>query len=176
MKKAFSLIELLIVIVIIGVVYSLSINKFNKLSEVDATKITLSNLKEYMQNIPHKNSVRFLCLDDCSACSIYVDDKIDKKLEGSLNGFLDSSVNVFKYDFDNGMQEKKEDAFFNKDNVEKNVCFSYFIDKYGVGDQIYVEFKNKVYDFTNYFNKTTVYDSLEDATQVKENLNQDIVR
>ncbi len=58
MKKAFSLIELLIVIVIIGVVYTLAIGQFQKIGE-ESSNITLENLKEKLQSFKQKKVLSF---------------------------------------------------------------------------------------------------------------------
>ncbi|WP_324170597.1 prepilin-type N-terminal cleavage/methylation domain-containing protein [Sulfurimonas sp.] len=162
MKKAFSLIELLIVIVIIGVVYTISVGNFKKMKD-ESQKLSLQNLKEYLQKIPHEKNIEFLCLDECSECEVFVDGKKFREVES----FLDKSVIVYRYDFSYGMTqlEKKDD-----------ICFSYIINKQGVGEQVFVEFKTKVYDFSSYLSQIYIYDSLHEATEVKENLIQEVIR
>ena len=166
-RYAFSLIELLIVIVIIGVVYTLAIKSFARVA--DTTKqVTLVTLKGYLQSIPHEHSVKFLCLDDCSSCDILVDSKVDETLKGSFDNFLDSSVKVYRYDSYQGMQPIINEVYFNSEDVEEDVCFSYSVDKKGVGEQVFVEYNKKVYDFTTYFEQTPVYNSLSDVVNTKE--------
>ncbi len=169
MRRAFSLIELLIVVVIIGVVYSLSISGFAKISD-EEFKLNLGNLKEYLQNIEHKKSVKILCLDECSSCQVYVDGQKYEEASGKLDDFLDESVRVYTYDFSYGTQLKQKDIYFNEEDVEEEVCFSYEVDKKGVGEQVYVEFKEKVYDFSTYFVRTPKYASLDEALDAKEEL------
>ena len=60
-----------------------------------------------------------------------------------------------------------------KDN---DTCFSYTLNKDGVGEQIFVEFKDKVYDFSSYLGKTPVYDSVADALEAKESLIREVLR
>lgn len=166
-RYAFSLIELLIVIVIIGVVYTLAIKSFARVA--DTTKqVTLVTLKGYLQSIPHEHSVKFLCLDDCSSCDILVDSKVDETLKGSFDNFLDSSVKVYRYDSYQGMQPIINEVYFNSEDVEEDVCFSYSVDKKGVGEQVFVEYNKKVYDFTTYFEQIPVYNSLSDVVDAKE--------
>jgi len=50
-KRAFSLIKLLIVIVIIGSIYTLAINNFNKLND-NTKNLNISNLKTYLLSLP----------------------------------------------------------------------------------------------------------------------------
>ena len=164
MKKAFSLIELLIVILIIGVVYTLSIGNFKKIED-KKQKLSIENLKEYMQSFPHEKSVEFLCLDDCSGCDVLVDD--EKVNEKEIEDFLDKSVRVYRYNFSLGMIELEKD---------NDICFSYSIDRKGVGDQVFVEFKTKVYDFSTYLGSVPIYNSLGEAIDAKEKLIQEVLR
>ena len=169
-KKAFTLIELLLVIVIIGVVYTLAISNFERLKEKEDS-LTLGGLKEYLKDMNHTKSAKILCLDDCSSCDIYIDNNItDIKLED----FLDEDVKTYRYEFAYGYVEMEEDIFFNVEGVEEDVCFSYEIEKNGVGDQVLVEFKEKFYDFSRYFENTVVYSSLEEAKVIKEDLQSEV--
>jgi prepilin-type N-terminal cleavage/methylation domain-containing protein len=165
MKKAFSLIELLIVILIIGIIYTLSIGNFKKIKDAGEVKLSLKNLKEYLQNIEHQHSVEILCVDECASCDIFVD--TEKFTSKSIENFLDKSVKVYRYDFNLGMVEKE---------FKNGVCFSFDVDKKGVSSQYIVEYDSKVYDYTTYLDDTKVYNSLQEVSEVKENLAQEILR
>lgn len=169
MKKAFSLIELMIVIVIMGVIYTLSVTSFEQRSE-ELTRVTLHNLKEFMQGQKYEKSVKLLCLDDCTTCDFYVDDIKTKTLED----FLDDSVRVYRYEFLSGTREVLKEVYFNEEDVQEDVCFSYTIDKQGVGDQVLVEFKENVYDFTSYLTPTKKYASMESILEYKEYIIQEV--
>jgi len=171
MKRAFSLIELLIVIMIIGIVYTLAISKFQKIGEKSST-LTLENLKEKLQSFTHEKSVKLLCLDDCSSCDIFVDGEKNEKIED----LLDDSVKVYRYELSYGFVESAKDIYFNVDDVEEDVCFSYEVDSNGVGNQVLVELKNHFYDFSSYLNETTVYDSMQEAIEARENLRTEVMK
>ncbi len=169
MKGAFSLIELIIVIVIMGIIYTLSVNGFQKLSE-KGSKVNLGNLKEYLISFKPKKSARILCLDDCSSCDIFVDDiKV-----ATFDDFVDSSIRVYQYDYLQGSHESMQEVYFNEDDVQENVCFSYRVDSKGVGDQVMVEFKKNVYDFTSHFESTKKYDSMQEMIEDKEQLVEEV--
>ena len=161
-KKAFSLIELLIVILIIGIVYTISIGNFEKVKN-KTTKLTLANLKEYLQSLPHERSAELLCLDDCRECKVLIDGETFKELDN----FLDKSVKSYRYDFSYGMIEVEK---------QNDICFSYGVDKKGVGQQVIVEYKKQFYDFSTYLSPVSVYSSLQEATDAKENLIQEVLR
>ncbi len=156
---------------IVGVVYTLAIGNFKRLSD-ESSKLTLSNLKEYLHSIPHTKSVKLLCLDDCSECDVIVDGFKSRTIED----FLDESVRVYRYEFSYGAVEIEKEVFFNIDDVEEDVCFSYEVDKSGVGDQVLIEFKEKIYDLSSYFNKTAVYSSIEEAVEAREELAREVMQ
>ena len=170
-KGAFSLIELIIVIVIMGVVYTLSVNSFKKMGE-KSSSVNLGNLKEYLISQKPKKSAKILCLDDCSSCDILV----DGIKTAVLDDMLDDSVVSYRYEYLTGVQESMKEVYFNEDDVQGSVCFSYGVDFKGVGDQVLVEFKEKVYDFTNYLQATKKYESMEEAIQSKEKLIEEVRR
>ena len=162
MKYAFSLIELLIVILITGIMYSMSVSSFKSIKHKEE-KLTIMGLKSYLQAVPHLKTASIVCSDECMKCSVFSDGKKYKKIKS----FLDESVKSYRYDFSYGMVEipKKND-----------ICFSYTLNKEGIGEQIFVEFKGKVYDFSSYLGKMPVYDSIAEATESKEDLIMEVLR
>jgi len=160
----------MIVIVIMGVVYTLAINNFQKL-DAKHPKLSLKNLKEYLSGFKHTKSVRLVCLDDCKSCFIVVD---SKKLKIKIDDFLDTNVKTYRYDYDLGAMPKENDTYFNKEGVEENVCFSYRLDADGVGDQVLVEDKNRVYDFSSYMTHPAVYKSVEEAVNAKRSFEMEV--
>ena len=175
MKKAFTLIELLIVILIIGVVYTLAIGNFQKVAQPQ-TRVTLATLKEYLKGFEYQKKVRFLCLDDCSSCDVFVDGKKQTELEGVFDNFIDDSIKTYRYSVLDGIVNMEYNPFFDADGIEQDVCFSFSVDKQGVSDQVVVEFNNKVYDYTPYFEKTKIYYSIEDFIEAKEKIYQEVMQ
>ena len=157
-----------------GVVYTLAVNSFESLKK-GKTEINLKNLKHYMQNIKHEDRVELICLDNCSTCRVYVDGAIHEDIS-SFDEFLDDSVDVYRYDFLLGFVEQRKKVYFNERNVEKDVCFSLSLDKKGVSDQVVVVFKDKVYDFTSYFDDVNVYSSLDELSDKKAKEVQEILQ
>ena len=174
-KRAFSLIELLIVILIIGVVYTLAISNFQKLEE-GATNVSLLTLKKFLHEIPHEKSVKLLCIDECSDCMLFIDGKKSTEHDTLFDDFLDDSVKVYSYDFSLGYVEYQNEVYFNSEDIEEDVCFSYSVDKKGIGEQMLVEYDKFVYDFSPYIDGVTKYDSIEDAKEYRENIHKDILR
>lgn len=163
--------ELMIVIMIMGVVYTLAVGSFQNLSD-EKNKLSLQNLKEYLGSLEYKESAKLLCLNDCSNCYVF----IDGNKSDTIESFLDDEVKTYRYEFRYGYTEAQKEVYFNEDDVEEDVCFSYKIDKNGVGEQLLVEYKERYYDFSTYFRDKTVYDSIESAAEAKEEIQREVMR
>jgi prepilin-type N-terminal cleavage/methylation domain-containing protein len=152
-KRAFSLIELMIVIVIIGVVYSLALSRI-KTPTQKSQPLSFLTLKSYLLGFSkdHK-SVELLCEKSCDKCVILSD---GKEL-AEVKSFFDKSVEFYRYDFFLG------DVALNRES-----CFDFSIDGDGVSDQVIIVYKDKVYDYTPYFTDVVEYDSLEKLKDAKE--------
>ncbi|MCF6330918.1 MAG: prepilin-type N-terminal cleavage/methylation domain-containing protein [Sulfurimonas sp.] len=174
-RDAFSLIELLIVILIIGVVYTLAVSNIQSLKD-DKVKPSLLNLKNYLTSFSYERSIKLMCFDKCNKCSIYIDEKLDKERSNDFDNFLDSSVKTYRYDFNLGMINLKNKIYFNSRGNEEEICFSYEVDKKGVGTQMIVEYEGYIYDFTQYFTDTLRYSSLGDVITAKEEQVQKVLR
>jgi len=162
----------MIVIVIVGVVYTLAVTKLQSVGE-KKVQPSLAHLKEYLLSLnTEAQSVRLLCLDDCSHCDVYAD---GNKIR-TLDGFIDDTIESYAFEYLQGAVQKNESAFFNEENVQESVCFSFRVARNGVSDQKIVLYKERAYDYTNYFEPTVVYDSLEEAVAAKENLNQEVTQ
>lgn len=174
MKKAFSLIELLIVVLIVGIVYSLAISGFESLKDGKA-KPSLLNLKTYLSKVQYKNEVKLLCLDGCESCSVLVDGELNQKLSEEFDGFLDYSVKTYLFNVNTGLQIKEDSIFFNHENVSEDICFSFSVDKKGVSDQVIVEYKNFVYDFTSHLSPTKKYASTQELIDEKQKIINEVL-
>lgn len=176
MRKAFSLIELLIVVIIIGVVYNLAVGSFEKIAKPQSQEVTLQELKGFLAKIEYEKEIKLLCLDDCSRCNLFVDGVAAEDFEEVFEDFLDISVEVYRYDPLLGVVEYQQELYFDRNDVEQRVCFSYAMGRDRIGEQILVKFKEKVYDFSAYSNEVMLYNSLEEFIESKEKLYNKVMR
>ncbi len=154
-----------------GLIYTFSVNAFNRLNK-ESQKVSLANLKEYLLSLNAKKSAKILCLEDCSRCDIFVDDNKTATIEN----FVDDTIRVYRYEYFQGVQEQMKEVYFNENDIQEAVCFSYEVDFRGVGDQVLVEFKTQVYDYTYYFEATKKYESMQEAIEGKEKLIEEVRR
>ena len=174
-KKAFSLIELLIVVLIVGIVYTLAISGFENLKDKKAQKPTLLNLKSYFIKLKYKDEVKLLCLDECETCLVFVDNELNQELSDNFDGFLDESVKTYAFNVNTGLQLVSESIYFNSENVSENVCFSFSVDKKGVSEQVIVEYKDSVYDFTTHLNPIKKYASTSEFIEERQTVMSEVL-
>lgn len=163
----------MIVIVIMGVVYTLAVSKLENVAKNEEA-LDFLHLKEYLMHfiVEDANSARLVCLDECEECSVYVD---GVKVH-TFESFFDASVASYRYDFLEGMREVQKDVFFSEDNLQQDLCFSLSIDKRGISEQLFILYKERVYDFTTYLEPTREYSSLDELVQEKERLYQKVMQ
>jgi len=161
----------MIVIVIMGVIYTLGVTSFPT-KEEEVEHLSLLTLKKYLAGLEYEESAKLLCLDDCKTCKILIDGDSNT----TIDSFVDSDIRVYRYDYLTGATEVMRDVYFNIENIQEDVCFSYKVDKQGIGDQVLVEFKEEVYDFTSSIEAVKKYDSLEEAIDAKSSLVQAVIR
>lgn len=163
----------MIVIVIIGVVYTLAITQLKSVDERSFAP-TFLNLKEYLLSFIAENtkSAKMICLDECAECDIYVDDEKVK----TIKSFFDEDVELYRYDYLEGMRRVEKGVYFDEEGVQQDLCFSFKVQKSGVAEQVFVLYDERVYDYTSYFTKTKSYGSLEEASTAHEELVQKVMR
>ena len=174
-RGAFSLIELLIVVLIVGVVYTLAISNFENVKE-GKTKPTLLNLKQKLDAIDARHLAKLICLDECKSCTVWIDAKENEDASKEFEDFLDEQVKMYRYDTNFGLMSLQEKVFFNDEGQDEQICLSLSVDKNGVSEQVIVEYKDRFYDFTPYFKPPQVYSSSSELTQIKEHLAQEVLR
>ncbi len=149
----------MIVIVIIGVVYTLVITKLHNVEDKQE-KLSLKNLKSYMyKQIKDGNSSKLVCGDDCSVCTLY----IDGVKRADIDELIDDSIEVYRYSYSEGLVQQRFDG-----------CFEFEVARDRVSDQYIVAFKDKVYDYSEYFEGVKIYDTLEEFVDKKEQLIQEV--
>lgn len=170
-RKAFTLIELMLVVLIIGLVYSLALSSLQKVGKGEV-KLSLENLETSLLEYHNNNHVEYVCIDRCERCSLFVDSKEIKTLESVVN----NDVRLYRFDVVYGSRELELPAYFNADNQEEQACFRYEIFADGSRTEMMVETDKKVVDFAGKYHKTTVYESLSDAISAKRELIESVQR
>ncbi len=168
-KKAFTLIELIVVIVIIGIVYAVVLNNFK--SEQNITPSNFANLKDkFLPFYKRGDLLEFYVYDDCSKSAIIINNELqDKKVDLNIKAFKDIQV----YKTDKFADPKKvEFAPVKIDNRIYDVCFKFSIFPNSSSSSYIVHFWDKYYILYPYMIETKIVSNLKEAVDIFTN--QDI--
>jgi prepilin-type N-terminal cleavage/methylation domain-containing protein len=169
-RRAFTLIELMLVVLIIGLVYGLAINRIER-SNDDAQKLTLENLVDFMQRQHHHNRLSLICTERCGRCMLFADGKLAVE---SLPPFLDDAAESYRFDTYLGYERIEFAPIFDPDGREEEVCFRYDLLPGGGRSEMMVASRGRVVALPGPFGKTAVYDSLDSAVEAKRALHEEL--
>ncbi len=173
--SAFTLIEMLIVLILIGVIYTLILNRYKPKKEelYLQSKIPFRSVLLPFWNHSH---VILLCGDKCKKCNIYDDGgKIIKRIKKSL--FKQNDIPKFYVFNDNGEINRKEFLHIRPKKSEEKICFRFDLYPNKSSSELILEYQNgKVLYLSPYFNDTLSFSSLEGVQNYFENLKTETVR
>ena len=172
-KKAFTLIELLIVVVIIGVVYGLVIGSMKKINDKES-HLDFKSLPDFVQSFYQRNHVAFVCSDNCRECMLYIDDKPLKKVDAFMRD--ERHLRFWYYDANTGVQELLFTPLFDEDDREFDVCFRYEIFEDGSSSEMIIETKEHAYEYHGSLSGVSVYSSLQDAEDALQKQREEVLQ
>lgn len=157
-RNSFTLFELILVIVIIGVVYTLFIQNINKLQRTQS--VGIEQLVDHLRKFQDKSEVKLICIDECKKCEIYVDQNRTKQyLE-----LFKSKVVSYYIDKDGQYEEKKYAPIYDG-REELEVCFDFALYENGSVSESILEYNEKVYYFPTYFGEIEKFETLDELKE-----------
>jgi len=172
-KKAFTLLELLLVVVIIGIVYGLVIGSMKRINDKEA-HLGFETLPSFLEEFHHKNRVAFVCTDSCKSCAVYVDGKKVKEVDAFMAE--ERVLRFWRFDPDLGPQEIRFSPIFDEDDRESDVCFRYEIFEDGSRSEMIVETQKESYDYRGPFYPVTRHTSLAALEESRQKQIQEVLR
>lgn len=172
-KKAFTLIELLLVVVIIGIIYGLVINSMQRINDKEAN-LGFVSLPAFLEGFHQQNHVSFTCIDSCKKCAVYVDEEKLKEVEPFMKD--ERQLRFWYFNANVGMQELRFTPIFNEDDREFDVCFSYEIFKDGSHSEMIVETQKQSYDYRGPFRKVGRFSSLQELEESRQDELQEVLQ
>ncbi len=157
-KKAFTLIELLLVVVIIGVIYGLVINSMQKINDKEMS-LGFESLPSFMKTFHRRNHVALICTDNCKACALYVDSEMIKEVDAFMA--KEKVLRFWSFDADTGTRELRFTPIFDEDEREFDVCFKYEIFEDGSSSEMIIETQKESYDYRGFFMPPARHSSLQ---------------
>lgn len=159
-KKAFTLIELIIVIILISTTYFLVFSNSTFKMKKDVEKLTLLTLKEYLfNNFEFEKELSFLCIEDDFSCYIKKDGILDKDFK--VTNFFKTKPDIYEYNKDKRKVELEE---LRVDNTNHNVIFELKINSdYKTNEFIVDTSESEIFVFNSIFTKPKIYKSLHES-------------
>jgi len=156
MKKGFSLIELLIVILIISLVYFLG---FSNIEKQDNTPKALTpvNLKStIMKSEFFQGEATLLCIDECRSC--YMRKDINAPFEAYENSVDLNGVEAYSLDKDDNLLHLEYGRY-----QDQKVCLVLHFYPNGSSTQVILKQNEAVYFLPAFFDEPQKMDSLAEA-------------
>ncbi|RXJ86037.1 hypothetical protein [Arcobacter sp. CECT 8985] len=164
MKKAFSLIELIIIISIILVVTYLVVPSFNFKNKSNITKYNIENIKEQLlKNYDYNDFIELICLKNRGYCLLNIDGNFK---ENKINLFKNNpDIEVYNYKF----QKIYYESFNNKTYFNEEVNYILKISKSKSSDNIIALNDKEFFVFNSLYQKPKKYLSLQKIKKKFEN-------
>ena len=163
-KKGFTLFELLLVVLLIGIIYGIFVHKLSQKDKQDeADRINLLTLKPFLQKFVPTEKAVLRCFTPCETCYVYRDGKQVEDLEIPL---FESTPEVYKQDAFGQMNSIEFTAIEGKNREIIDVCFEYSLFENQSSSYYVVEYKEKFYLFNPYAKPVEVFESLSAASAV----------
>jgi len=158
MRKGFSLIELLVVILIISLVYFLGFEEF-ELGTSKPKPLTPMNLKtQILKSKLSEEQVTLMCLDKCRTC--YLRSDISSPFQPYNNAIDLQDIKAYTVDENDALV----DIEYGRYN-DKKICLLMDFYKNGSSTQIILEHKENAYFLPSFFADPMRFDSPEDAKE-----------
>ena len=158
-KKAFSLIEIIVVIIIVGVLFSLIFNNYID-RQKDSKLLKINDIPNYVSNLSIREDTTFYVYGKkCDNGALFLNEKFYMKLP--TFGFNQDSRT---YNRDKNNQIKK--IYFQEIRVAKKrrkVCFKLEFEGGRFFDKLIVSLLGKYYIFSPFYQKVESFNSLDEA-------------
>jgi len=154
-KSAFTIIELMLVIVIIGIVYLIAATNLNLKQYSKEKTLDFKTLYRFLSSNNYEKSIDLKC--DEKECFVLIDGLLSSTIENNL---FKEKPTVYKADgnFDTISYKRLE-----LENLESyDIVFEYSLDARGISKDMIVEVDNKVYLFNSFKNSVQEFDYLND--------------
>ena len=160
--KAFTLIELIVVIFLIGIMYFLVISTYTS-KKSHKEKLTLKDMPNYIKKLSNKQkSTFYLYGQECKKSTLKLEDETTKTAP-NFSLTADYSMLTCKPD-----SEFKEFISYSKkiDKKEEDICLEIGFKNGNFYDKLIVTSPNKTYIFMPPFQEVKIFDTLEEAKEL----------
>lgn len=159
-RKAFTLIELVIVVFIIALTYALFLQTFDFSQKSVSTSVkSIQGALESLRS-SNESTITVRCFDNCSDCRVWENGK-DRNTTISIFP-NEADVNVYQLQ-GNQVEKITFNDYYLTEFRGEPVCFEYNVYPNGSADKIIVEYDQKVILLDSYMHPPAEFDSVDSA-------------
>jgi prepilin-type N-terminal cleavage/methylation domain-containing protein len=148
-KSAFTLFEMIIVVALIGIIYTVVLQNFNTKKNVQILKI--QNLKESLLPLYKKgNRIDLYIYDRCKKATLFINNEVRESYKPKINIREFEDLKTYKLDNMGELQELEFTPILLEEKLQE-VCFKFSIFKNGSSSSYIVKKDKKYYIFYPYF-------------------------
>ena len=164
-KKSFTIIELIVVIILIMSAYFLIFSNSNFTLKKDKVVLSLENLREFMlENFEFNDELSFVCIEENYECFFKIDEKLDEK--STIKNFFKEKPIVYEYNKELNLIKFGQVEI---NNTNEDIIFEFKINNdYKINEFILDTSEDKVYVFNSIFKEPKVYSSVNEVKDVFE--------
>jgi len=155
-RKAFSLVELLIVILIISLVYFLGFSNIEKVSNKPKALTALNLKSSIVKSGIFQGEGSFVCIDKCRSC--YLRKNINSPFEAYENPIDLKNIDAYTLDARDTLQKIEYGRY-----QDEKICLALQFYRNGSSTQIILKQDNDVYFLPAFFDEAQKVASLEEA-------------
>jgi prepilin-type N-terminal cleavage/methylation domain-containing protein len=160
-KNAFTLFELMIVVMIIGIVYALVLGRMDPKQHLKIVK--LDSLRDTMlQHHKEGQKLDLVLYDNCKKSAFFLNNSYQEDIKINLKPELFQDLTVYKSDPFGHERKISFSPVIIEDHIEP-VCFQYTIYPNGSGSHYIIKQQNLYYVFPPYFEDINITESLDEA-------------
>lgn len=162
-KKAFTLFEIVIVVILISVFYLFAISSFSNNSTLTQQKVQLLNLKEELLKKGFEEKITIKCIADEYSCFVFID---GEKQDEMLDPLFEKKPIIYKYEKN---PESIEFSDYEAEQLDRyEIVFEFSCKKNKKCDEYIIETENMVYAIHNLALKPHTFEYMNDINEMFE--------
>lgn len=159
-KAAFTLFELIIVVLLISIVYGVFVHKLSTPQKQD-NKITLQNIALHLDSLKFEKEAKIICTTNPMECKIYLDKEAQ---EGSFELFADKPI-VYILDKFGKPKIVNFPKIFDQNGKPFDTCFEFKVRKNGSNSSFIIDKNGEFYVFKALQKTPQIFKTLDGAKE-----------
>jgi len=155
-RRAFSLMELMLVVLIVGIVYAMGLSSFKPPKTKELDTFTLMTLPKFLRDSYKLSDAKLVCFEPCGKCGVVVDGQWQ---EDEVDLFPSSEVKSYSLDTQ-GYANDLEFAPADMEDAYRQACFILHKHPNGAIDPIVLESEGRFIYYRAAYEEAQSYESL----------------